>query len=58
MDDNPNDLSDGEINDYLWLIEQLLQEVRQHQCQRQTALAQENPVKRLPSVRVRRPKTA
>jgi len=29
MDDNPADLTDTQLTDYLWMVEQLLQELRQ-----------------------------
>lgn len=29
MSDNPNQLTESELKDYIWLVEQLLQELRQ-----------------------------
>ena len=45
MDENPGDLSGVELSDYLWLVEQLLQEVRQRVLERRTAAAQVVPFK-------------
>lgn len=45
MDENPGDLTDQQLVTYLWLVEQLLQEVRQRQVQRQEAAAQQHPVR-------------
>ena len=45
MDENPGDLSDVELSDYLWLTEQQLQEIRQHQVQRRATAAQDDPLK-------------
>lgn len=34
QDQNPSDLTDYELDDYIWLVEQQLQELRQRQVQR------------------------
>lgn len=44
MDQNPNDLSDGNLSEYIWEVEQLLQELRQRQVQRRIQYGLENPV--------------
>lgn len=45
MDENPGDLTDQQLDSYLWLTEQLLQEVRQRQVQRRVQYGIENPVR-------------
>lgn len=45
LDENPGDLSDQELTEFIWLVEQLLQELRQRTVDRRDRLAQENPVR-------------
>jgi len=45
LDDNPDDLDDEQLTDYVWLVEQQLQEVRQLQVTRRVTDAQENPIR-------------
>lgn len=45
MDDNPDDLTNTQLNTYIWLVMQLLQELRQRQIKRRPAAAQDNPVR-------------
>jgi len=45
MDENPDQLSDQELGDYIWEVEQLLYELRQRQVLRRSQEAQDNPVR-------------
>lgn len=44
MDEDPDRLSDGNLSDYIWLVEQQLQGLRQRQVQRRIKYGLENPV--------------
>ncbi len=52
MDENPNDLTLDQLACYQWLVEQLLQELRERQLARRTQAAQDNPVRLSPSARL------
>ena len=45
MTENPDDLTKEELEDYIWLLEQLLQEMRQRHIILRNKAAQENPVR-------------
>jgi len=45
MAENPEELSNAELEDERWLVEQLLQELRARLLERRQVAAQENPVR-------------
>jgi len=45
MDANPDDLTDQELGDYIWEVEQLLQETRELLIHRRSQEAHDNPVR-------------